>query len=109
MAADETAIVTLTFDGQVVQSVSVVLQGVPPSVSLVTASNVSPTGATLSATVNPNGAPTMVAFQYGTTTDYGAMTPAQDVGSGMMPELVTASVTDLTPGSSYHVRAVATQ
>lgn len=79
------------------------------SVSAVTTSNVTPTTATFTATVNPNGIATTVAFEYGTTTSYGLTTPDQAIGSGTTPKTVTASVTGLSPGTTYHVRAVAVQ
>jgi hypothetical protein len=83
--------------------------GPKPSISAVTMSNVTGTGATLTATVNPNGVPTNVAFQYGATTSYGLTTANQNIGSGNTPQVVTATVTGLTSGTTYHVRAVATQ
>jgi len=85
------------------------VSSVTPSVSAVTTSNVTSTGATFTATVNPNGISTNVAFEYGPTTSYGSTTPNQNIGSGTTAQTVTATVTGLTPGTSYHVRAVATQ
>lgn len=83
--------------------------GVGPTVSVVTTSSLTSTSATFTATINPNGADTTVDFEYGTTTSYGSTTPSQDIGSGTTPHTVTANVTGLTPGTTYHVRAVAAQ
>ena len=84
--------------------------GVPaPSISAVTTTNVTSTSATFTATINPNGIAPGAAFECGPTTSYGSTTPNQNIGSGMKPQTVTATVTGLTPGTTYHVRAVATQ
>jgi hypothetical protein len=80
-----------------------------PSISAVTTSNVTGTSATFTATINPNGIATTVAFEYGPTLSYGSGTPNQSVGSGTTPQTVTATVTGLTPGVTYHVRAAAVQ
>jgi hypothetical protein len=80
----------------------------PPSISAVN-TNVMGTSATFTATINPNGIATTVFFEYGTTTTYGSTTPNQNIGSGTTPQTVTATVTGLTPGTTYHVRAAATQ
>lgn len=90
-------------------AVGPVAAGTQPSISTVTRSNITGSTATFKATVNPNGVSTTVAFEYGTTTSYGLTTPSQNIGAGTTPQVVTASVTGLTPGTSYHVRAVALQ
>jgi hypothetical protein len=63
--------------------------------------------ATLRATVDPNGAPTTVRFQYGTSPSYGVESEARTV-EGEDPVAVTVPVTGLTPDTSYNVRVVAT-
>ena len=80
-----------------------------PSLSAVTTSNVTDTSATFTATINPNGIATTVAFEYGTTTGYGATSPTQSIGSGTTPQTVTTTVIGLTPGATYHVRVEAIQ
>jgi len=47
-----------------------------PTVTTLAASAVSPAGATLNGSVNPNGADTIAWFQYGTNSSYGSTTPA---------------------------------
>ena len=65
-------------------------------------------GASLTGTVNPNGAETTYYFEYGTSPNYGATTPPVDVGSGSDPVSITYPLAGLTPGDTYHYRLVAT-
>jgi hypothetical protein len=73
------------------------------------ASAVGQTSAALNGTVNPDGAAvTSCAFEYGTTSSYGASVPCGALpGSGRSPVAVSASLGDLTAGTSYHYRLVA--
>jgi phosphodiesterase/alkaline phosphatase D-like protein len=81
-----------------------------PTVATQAASAVSRTGATLNATVTPNGLATTYHFEYGTTTSYGTNVPVPDAsaGSGSTPQSVSQSLTGLTTGTTYHYRIVAT-
>src|SRR5207247_3180914 len=72
------------------------------------ASAVTPNGATLNGSVNPNGRSTNWHFEYGTSTGYGSTTAAQNAGSGTSPVNVSAPVSGLTTGRTYHFRLVAT-
>jgi hypothetical protein len=54
------------------------------------------------------GSDTEAYFEYGPTTDYGFVTPAEDIGSGSKSVSVSATVTDLIPETAYHYRLVAT-
>ncbi len=72
------------------------------------ATNVAATSATLNGTVDPSGRPTIWYFDYGTSTGYGKKTAANDAGSGTGPSAVSAGVTGLTTGRTYHYRLVAT-
>ncbi len=80
----------------------------PPSV-------LTTTSAVFTATVNPNGLPTTVHFEYGGTfggatvaaITYGTSTPNQSVPADFASHTVTATVTGLLPNVTYHVRAVA--
>jgi hypothetical protein len=63
---------------------------------------------TLGGALNPNGSDTTYVFNYGTTTAYGSTTPSQDAGSGTALVTVSAQLTGLTPGTTYHVDLVAT-
>jgi len=82
-------------------------QAASPTVSTVAATSIGQTAATLRADVNPHGAATTYAFQYGTTTAYGAQTAGRTAGSGTRATRVTFRLTGLTPGVRYHYRAIA--
>jgi hypothetical protein len=71
---------------------------------------VTPTSATLNAKVNPNASEvSKCTIEYGTTTSYGSSAPcAPSPGSGTSPVAVSASVTGLTSGTTYHFRVSAT-
>ncbi|MFN7956591.1 MAG: choice-of-anchor Q domain-containing protein [bacterium] len=78
----------------------------PPSVTTGNASAITTTGATLNASVNPNGSSTTVTFEYGTTTSYGSSKPAGAfTGSSAQP--ASAALTGLACATTYHFRAVA--
>jgi hypothetical protein len=81
----------------------------PPTVATGPASAVTGTTATLGGSVNPNGAATTYHFEYGTTAAYGTQSPTVDAsaGSGSSPVSESASLTGLTPGTTYHFRLVA--
>jgi PKD repeat protein len=75
-----------------------------PTVITNHATNITQTGATLNGHVNANGDSTSVSFQYGITTSYGSTISAGFVtGSSMTP--VSAPITGLSPGTTYHFRA----
>ncbi len=86
------------------------LQVGPPQV-------LSSSSAQFTATINPEGLPTTMHFEYAAVAPagasaaaitYAARTPEQTVGSDFAAHVVTARVAGLLPNSSYHVRAVAT-
>ncbi len=64
-------------------------------------------GATLNGTLNPNSSATSFHFEYGTDTSYGSSTEATDAGAGAGDQPVTAQLTGLTAGTTYHFRLVA--
>ncbi|MDB6019791.1 MAG: Fibronectin type domain protein, partial [Pedosphaera sp.] len=80
-----------------------------PQVSITTAAatNVTDTSASLQATLNP-GATATVYFQYGLTTNYGSVTGTQVKPARMTNLLVSASISGLVAGTTYHYRAAAT-
>ena len=82
----------------------------PPSLETGIASATETTTATLNATVNPDeGLVSDCHFEYGTTEAYGKSVPCSSLpGSGSSPVGVSASVSELEPNSTYHVRIVAT-
>ena len=63
--------------------------------------------ATLSGSVDANGAPTSYHFEYGPTIAYGRTTLTADAGSGSVVS-VAAALTTLSPATTYHYRLVAT-
>ncbi len=81
---------------------------IAPSVTTGTPTGVSSAGATLNGTVNPNGAQTSYIYQYGTTTSYGSQQDGpQFVGSGTTAHPAPETLSGLDPGTTYHVRIVA--
>jgi DNA-binding beta-propeller fold protein YncE len=74
-----------------------------------TATDVTAVAATLTGTLNPQGAATTYHFEYGTDTSYGSTTGEANAGSTAGDKTVSADVTDLTPGTTYHVRLVSTR
>ena len=81
-----------------------------PTVVTGSASALTQTSATLSATVNPNGGEVKAcSFEYGTTTSYGSSASCSSLpGSGSSPVVVSASVTGLSNKTTYHFRISAT-
>ncbi|MEI7892284.1 MAG: Ig-like domain-containing protein [Myxococcales bacterium] len=83
--------------------------GGTPSVTTNAASNVTISGATLNASVSPNGvAVTGIGFEYGSTTAYGtsaAATPAS-LGAGAGTTGASYPVTGLSCGTTVHYRTV---
>jgi hypothetical protein len=58
--------------------------------------------------MNPHGLTTVYAFQFGTTTGYGAQTAPVSVGNGTAEVKVNQTITGLPPGAMYHYRLIAT-
>jgi hypothetical protein len=79
-----------------------------PGVSTGGVRNVSPTGATLTGSVDPNTAAATYHFEYGTSTSYGSATASRSAGSGDRSVSVTAGIGSLTANTRYHYRLVAT-
>jgi hypothetical protein len=77
-----------------------------PVVITLAASSVTANTATLNGTVNPNTYTTMYHFEWGTTTSYGNSTTSTSAGSGSSPVPVTAPLTGLITGTTYHFRLV---
>jgi hypothetical protein len=83
-------------------------QAVPPAPGVETqgASEVFSTQARVGGSVNPHGMSASYRFEYGTTTSYGS-TIVGDAGSGEGSVGVSAMLTALQPGTTYHYRLVA--
>jgi uncharacterized protein (TIGR02145 family) len=82
--------------------------GYPPEARTILATNLTCTTAALNGAVNANAVSTSVTFQYGSTTDYGQeVTPEQSPVTGSNFTNVSADISDLKPGRSYHFRVKA--
>jgi plastocyanin len=79
----------------------------PPLATTSAATPVSSTGATLRGTVNPHGHATTYFFKWGETTSYGQTTSVTSAGSGTSSTPVSAPLTGLSPGTTYHFLLVA--
>jgi PKD repeat protein len=77
-----------------------------PSATTGPAIGVTATVSTLSVLVNPNGGITTAIFQWGPTTNYGNTTAPQSLGAGTTIVAVTSTLNGLSPGTTYHFRAV---
>jgi hypothetical protein len=74
-------------------------------VTTLAASSITATSAVLNGTVNANGSSTVPSFDYGLTINYGttiAGTPGQFSGTSIIP--VSATISGLSPGTTYHYR-----
>lgn len=78
-----------------------------PTVATGGTSNLAQQTVTLAGAVDPNGADTQVAFQYGTTNRYGVTTPTQ-TATGDGKRTVSVDVAGLAPATTYHYRFIAT-
>ena len=78
-----------------------------PTASTGSASDVTENTAILSGTINPQGAETRFRFEYGPDTSYGSATPWFAAGNGTSELSVNATITGLTPSTTYHFRIVA--
>lgn len=80
-----------------------------PVITKTTATQISPTGATLSSMVNPGNGDTLYTFEYGPTSAYGTFTPiSTSIGNDDVDHPVTSVLEGLTPATTYHYRVVAT-
>ncbi|MGA9313333.1 MAG: NHL repeat-containing protein [Solirubrobacteraceae bacterium] len=104
--------ITATSSGGTVQGVPATFTTLPLPPEAQTLGTGDPDGTmrAIYGAVDPNGSETKYTFQYGLTTMYGneAPTPDGDAGSGSTVEDVQAEAVDLTPGTTYHYRIVAT-
>ncbi|HEY3860799.1 MAG TPA: chitobiase/beta-hexosaminidase C-terminal domain-containing protein [Verrucomicrobiae bacterium] len=72
------------------------------------ATNVTPSSATLEATVNPGGSPATVYFQWGTTPSFGSLTAPVNVTQNLgSVQGVSSSLGNLQPDTTYYFQAVA--
>jgi DNA-binding beta-propeller fold protein YncE len=74
----------------------------PPIATTLAASAITTNTATLNATVNPNSLPASAWFRWGTTTNYGNLTAATNLGAGTLVVPVATALGGLAPGTTYH-------
>lgn len=79
--------------------------GNAPSVSIGSTTNLTSVSAQLNGFVNPNYFSSVVIFEYGITSDYGnAINALQSPITGSAYTSVSATLSNLVPGTSYHFR-----
>jgi hypothetical protein len=74
----------------------------------VTVNSVTDTTATIGFSIDPGGADTTYTIAYGPTIAYGSITPAVDIGSTSGAQALSATITGLSPASTFHFDVVAT-
>jgi DNA-binding beta-propeller fold protein YncE len=81
----------------------------PPRITSEATSGIGHETATIKARVNPDQLATVYHFEYGETTSYGIEMPlgGASIGSGSEPIVVSAALTGLKLGVTYHFRVVA--
>jgi len=81
--------------------------GKPPECISQPATNITPSGATLNGTVDANYLSTDISFEYGTTKSYGqTIISDQSPTEGNSITNVSANISGLTPGTTYHFRII---
>jgi WD40-like Beta Propeller Repeat len=80
-----------------------------PAISAEHATEVTATSAQLGGEIDPGGAETTYRFEYGTSAAYDKSTPeSASIGSDNSEHAASATIQELTPGTEYHYRLVAT-
>src|ERR687888_198242 len=80
----------------------------PPTATTGSAVSIRHTSATVRGRVNPKGSSTTHYFEFGVTAAYGNKTPSKTLSAGKRTRTVSAGLTGLQPGQTYHYRVVAT-
>src|SRR4051794_634903 len=84
-------------------------QAAAPSPTTGGTASVTSTTAVLQGSVNPNNEATTYHFEYGPTTAYGSVTPDQGPTAATKKKTnVSAGISNLSSGTTYHYRLVAT-
>ncbi len=79
-----------------------------PVVSDVSVPSVTQTNGTIDFSIDPEGPDTTYVIDYGPTRTYGQQTQPVEIGSGSRAQPLQATVTGLSPGTTYHFEVVAT-
>lgn len=80
-----------------------------PTATTAAATEVTQTTATLNASINPNGRAVTYFFDFGTTASYGTTTTLGSISGFTTPQAGSATLTGLSPGTTYHFRVTATR
>jgi hypothetical protein len=89
-------------------TITYALPPVLPTVTTLSAENVTPTNAILQSLVNPGNAVTQVNFEWGTTTNYGYLTQSTSLSDSLgSAQAVNLTVSGLQQLTIYHYRVVA--
>ena len=89
------------------QSISVTQSAQPPFAATLAATNFTSSGATLNASINPEGTETTVYFVFGTSTNYGSTNILSDIGNGSAAIAVSTNAAGLLSDTLYHFEAIA--
>jgi len=89
-------------------AVATVALAAAPSATTGPTTAVGAAGATVTGTVDPGGQATTWYVEYGTSTSYGSKTASASAGSGSSAVDVSAELSGLKAGTTYHYRVVAT-
>jgi len=81
---------------------------VAPTATTGPAASVTATSAVVNGQLTAGAQAASYHFDWGTTTAYGRQTPAANLAASPAPQAVTAAITGLTAGTTYHFRLVAT-
>ena len=102
-------VVAVNFDGKAIGSDQTFTTPAAPTVTENPASELTQTGATLSADIRPGFRPTTYHFEYGRTDSYGHSTPESgSIGADNGVYAVQAGISELAPEATYHFHVVAT-
>jgi hypothetical protein len=78
-----------------------------PFCATLAVTNFSNTSALFNAAAQPQGQDMTVWFEWGTTTNYGNLTPIQNIGSGTGVVYASQLISTLAAGTTYHCRCIA--
>ena len=98
-----------TTDGSILSFTTLAVT--PPTAATVAAASVTATGATLEASINPEGNAATYSFVYGTNPSLSSptiATTAESAGSGTSALTRSAALSGLTPGTTYYFEVKAT-
>jgi hypothetical protein len=80
----------------------------PPTATTTSAVSIGQSAATIRGRINPKGASTTYYFEYGLTAAYGNRTSSKTLAAGNRTRSVSATLSGLQAGRTYHYRLVAT-